>query len=89
MNLFYQLDEKINSVAVKVMHLGGQLEAVNIPRSRAAEAQKLMTYFSQFLIPGNVVIEIFSNSERVIILKYFERTWGVQDAQSPRFAEAP
>lgn len=65
MNSFYQLDEKINSVAVKVMHLGGQLEAVNIPRSRAVEAQKLMMYFSQFLIPGNAHIEVFSDSSRV------------------------
>lgn len=64
MDCFYQLDEKINSVAVKVMHLGGQLEAVNIPRSRAVEAQKLMTYFSEFLILGNV-IEIFSDPNRV------------------------
>lgn len=65
MNSFYQLDEKINSVAVKVMHLGGQLEAVNIPRSRAVEAQKLMMYFSQFLVPGDVRIEVFCDSNRV------------------------
>lgn len=65
MDSFYQLDEKINSVAVKVMHLGGQLETVNIPRSRAVEAQKLMTYFSEFLIQGNVSIDVFSDSNRV------------------------
>lgn len=64
-NSFYQLDEKINSVAVKVMHLGGQLEAVNIPRSRADEAQKLMLYLSQFLIPGNGQIEVFSDPDKV------------------------
>lgn len=65
MESFYQLDENINSVAVKVMHLGGQLEAVNIPRSRAVEAQKLMTYFSEFLIQGNVSMDVFSDSTRV------------------------
>lgn len=67
MNSFYQLDEKINSVAVKVMHLGGQLEAVNIPRSRAVEAQKLMTYFSEFLNNGNYASKIFSDPNKVAL----------------------
>ena len=49
------------------MHLGGQLEAVNIPRTRALEARKLMLYFSQFLIPGNVHIEVFCDPNRVSI----------------------
>ena len=45
---FHELDEKINFVATKVVHLGDQLEGVNTPRARAAEAQRLMTYFSEF-----------------------------------------
>ncbi|KAK7601024.1 hypothetical protein V9T40_008465 [Parthenolecanium corni] len=87
---FYQLDEKINSVAVKVMHLGGQLETVNIPRSRAEEAQKLMTYFSEFLIQGNVSIDVFSDSNRLfeaadIIRKLF---FIAQELPGGRFEEA-
>lgn len=46
---FKNLDERINFVATKVVHLGDQLEGVNTPRMRAAEAQMLMTYFSEFL----------------------------------------
>lgn len=43
------LDNKVNNVAMKIMHLGSQLESVNIPRLRAVEAHKLMSYFSEFL----------------------------------------
>lgn len=89
-NSFYQLDEKINSVAVKVMHLGGQLEAVNIPRSRADEAQKLMLYLSQFLIPGNGQIEVFSDPDKLfeaadIIRKLY---FIAQELPNDRFEEA-
>ncbi|ELU10626.1 hypothetical protein CAPTEDRAFT_182979 [Capitella teleta] len=45
---FQGLDERINFVATKVVHLGEQLEGVNTPRTRAAEAQKLMKYFAEF-----------------------------------------
>jgi len=48
-NHFKALDERINFVATKVVHLGDQLEGVNTPRTRAAEAQELMKYFSEFL----------------------------------------
>ena len=63
--MFQDLDERINFVATKVIHLGDQLESVNVPRSRAVEAQKLMTYFSEFLSPGPVVASVFSNKEEV------------------------
>ncbi|GAB6031799.1 hypothetical protein CHUAL_010201 [Chamberlinius hualienensis] len=46
---FQELDERINFVATKVVHLGDQLESVNTPRSRAVEAQQLMQYFAEFL----------------------------------------
>jgi len=45
---FQELDEKINYVATKVVHLGEQLEGVNMPRSRAVEAQQLIRYFAEF-----------------------------------------
>nr|XP_018900379.1 PREDICTED: exocyst complex component 5 [Bemisia tabaci] len=48
-NIFQLLDERINTVATKVIHIGDQLESLNTPRSRAAEAQKLMLAFNAFL----------------------------------------
>ena len=46
---YKSLDEKINSVATKVVHLGDQLESVNTPRARDVEALKLMKHFDEFL----------------------------------------
>jgi len=43
------LENRINYVATKVVHLGDQLEGVNTPRTHAAEALKLMRYFDEFL----------------------------------------
>lgn len=45
---FQQLDERINFVARKVVHLGDQLESVNIPRARNAEALHMMHYLNLF-----------------------------------------
>lgn len=64
-SLFQDLDERINFVATKVIHLGDQLESINVPRSRAVEAQKLMLFFNEFLSPGPVVASVFSNKEEV------------------------
>nr|DBA14365.1 TPA: hypothetical protein GDO54_005348 [Pyxicephalus adspersus] len=61
---FQELDEHISYVATKVCHLGDQLEGVNTPRQRAVEAQKLMTYFNEFL-DGNLQSDVFNNSEKV------------------------
>lgn len=65
MDLFHQLDERINFVATKVLHLGDQLESVNTPRARAVEAQKLMRHFSEFLIPGPLTDPIFTDKSNV------------------------
>lgn len=46
---FQELDERINLVATKVVHLGDQLEGVNTPRARAVDAQRLMNFFNEFL----------------------------------------
>lgn len=67
-DLFHQLDERINSVATKVLHLGDQLESVNIPRARAVEAQKLMRHFSEFLSPGPLTDPIFTDKTSVSLL---------------------
>uniref|UniRef100_A0A1A9X184 Exocyst complex component 5 n=1 Tax=Glossina brevipalpis TaxID=37001 RepID=A0A1A9X184_9MUSC len=60
-DVFWQLDEKISSVAGKITHLGEQLENVNTPRSRTVEAQKLLNYMSEFLIAGPIVNDVFTD----------------------------
>lgn len=61
---FQELDEHISYVATKVCHLGDQLEGVNTPRQRAVEAQRLMTYFNEFL-DGELRSDVFNNPEKV------------------------
>uniref|UniRef100_A0A6M2DSW5 Exocyst complex component 5 n=1 Tax=Xenopsylla cheopis TaxID=163159 RepID=A0A6M2DSW5_XENCH len=63
--MFHELDEKINSVSTKVLHLGEQLESVDAPRSRVAEAQKLMHYLGEFLSPGPVLAPIFVDKSKL------------------------
>ncbi|KAK9497068.1 hypothetical protein O3M35_004447 [Rhynocoris fuscipes] len=64
-SLFQDLDERINFVAAKVIHLGDHLENINMPRSRSVEAHKLMTYFSEFLSPGPVLADVFINKDEL------------------------
>ena len=55
---------QVNSVATKVVHLGDQLESVNLPRERANEAAKLMKHLADFLQPGNLLLsEMFGDSD--------------------------
>uniref|UniRef100_A0AAY4A8X3 Exocyst complex component 5 n=1 Tax=Denticeps clupeoides TaxID=299321 RepID=A0AAY4A8X3_9TELE len=61
---FQELDEHISYVATKVCHLGDQLEGVNTPRQRAVEAQRLMTYFNEFL-DGELRSDVFINPEKI------------------------
>lgn len=87
---FHQLDEKINSVAGKVIHLGEQLENVNIPRSRAVEAQLLLSHMGDFLTPGPIVNDIYSDKGKLfeaadIIQKLYMIS---QDLPASRFANA-
>uniref|UniRef100_A0A8D8Y3G9 Exocyst complex component 5 n=1 Tax=Cacopsylla melanoneura TaxID=428564 RepID=A0A8D8Y3G9_9HEMI len=90
MNMFQALDERINYIATKVIHLGNQLEAVNTPRSRAVEAQKLMSYFSEFLSPGPLLIDVFNDKDHIdeaadIIQKLYHIS---QEIPDEKFAEA-
>lgn len=64
---FAELDEKINSVATKVIHLGEQLDSVNGPRARTVEAQRLMTHLSAFIESGRLNDELWSNKVRVSV----------------------
>ncbi|XP_030370094.1 exocyst complex component 5 [Scaptodrosophila lebanonensis] len=87
---FGELDEKINSVAGKIKHLGQQLENVNTPRSRSVEAQKLLSYMSEFLISGPIVNDIFTDAARLneaadVIQKLYTIS---QDLPPGNFAES-
>lgn len=65
MNGFHDLDEKVNFVAKKIIHLGVQLENVNTPRSRIVEAQILLGHIMEFMVPGPTVSDLFTNEERL------------------------
>jgi len=62
---YKSLDERINSVAGKVVHLGDQLESVNTPRARAVEALKLMKHFDEFLDGETSVSPVFMDKSRL------------------------
>lgn len=70
MGMFQELDERINYVATKVIHLGDQLESVNTPRSRAVEAQRLMSHFAEFLSPGPITLDVFLDKSQVGLTMY-------------------
>lgn len=87
---FHQLDEKINSVAGKIIHLGEQLENVNTPRSRTVEAQGLLNHMTEFLVPGPIVNDIFNDRSKLfeaadIIQKLYTIA---QDLPLDKFGEA-
>lgn len=87
---FHQLDEKINSVAGKIIHLGEQLENVNTPRSRTVEAQRLLNHMREFLIRGPIVNDLFSDKTRLyeaadVIQKLYTIA---QDLPADKFSEA-
>lgn len=65
-NWFHQLDEKINSVAGKIIHLGEQLENVNTPRSRTVEALGLLNHMTEFLTPGPIVNDLFNDQTKLL-----------------------
>ncbi|XP_055906878.1 exocyst complex component 5 [Eupeodes corollae] len=87
---FQQLDEKINSVAGKILHIGEQLENVNTPRSRTLEAHKLLNHMSEFLVSGPLVSETFTDQTKLheaadIIQKLYTIA---QDLPEEKFGEA-
>lgn len=48
-----------------MVYLGDQLENVNTPRSRAVEAQKLLTHFRGFIKPGGPYSPVFTDKSQV------------------------
>lgn len=61
------MDERINFVATKVIHVGNQLESINTPRSRTAEVHRLMGYLEEFMAVGPLNIDIFNDRAKVIM----------------------
>jgi len=56
----------VNLVATKVVHLGDQLESVNLPRERGKEATKLMRHLTDFLQPGSILLsDLFREKENL------------------------
>lgn len=67
---FQQLDEKINNVATKVIHLGDQLDSVNVHRARLVEAHRLMAHLDEFLASGPLTSPLFTDPLRVSFIIY-------------------
>ena len=65
MTKFYDLDDRINSVATKVVHLGDQLENISIPRQRVEETQQVMKYFDEFHSGKELTSPIFNDKTKV------------------------
>lgn len=63
-NNFHSMDNRLDTVANKVHHLGQQLELINRPRSRAAEAHKLLKQFGEFLDTSYNPTISFSSSNK-------------------------
>lgn len=61
------MDERINYVATKVIHVGDQLESINTPRSRAVQVHKLIGYLEEFMSAGPLSIDIFNDPTKVKI----------------------
>lgn len=67
--IFHTLDNRINSVATNVVHLGDQLEGINTPRQRAKDTLQLMEYFNEFLVEGTPTSTVFRDEAKVILTK--------------------
>ncbi|XP_046852595.1 exocyst complex component 5-like [Xenia sp. Carnegie-2017] len=63
--IFHTLDNRINSVATNVVHLGDQLEGINTPRQRAKDTLQLMEYFNEFLVEGTPTSTVFHDEAKI------------------------
>lgn len=63
--IFQNLDERINYVAAKIIHVGNQLQSINTPRSRTVQVHKLMGYLEDFMSPGPLTADIFNDPTKV------------------------
>jgi len=70
--IFQNLDERINYVATKVIHVGDQLESINTPRSRAVQVHKLIGYLEEFMTAGSLSVDIFNDPTKVRIKNIYK-----------------
>lgn len=61
---FQDLDDRINSVATKVVHLGDQLENISVPRQRVQETKQTMKFFDDFH-SGKELSSVFNDPTKV------------------------
>lgn len=61
---FHAMDNRLETVASRVHHLGQKLETINKPRSRAAESYKLLKQFGEFLDASHRPIISFSANNK-------------------------
>lgn len=66
MDKLKQLDNTMQTVSTKVVHLGDQLESVHLPRARANEALQLMKHFDEFLADQPLSSDIFTDPDRLL-----------------------
>lgn len=59
------MDERINYVATKVIHVGNQLESINTPRSRTVQVHKLIGYLEEFMSAGPLTAVVFNDPTKV------------------------
>ena len=89
---YRSLDEKINSVATKVVHLGDQLESVNTPRARAVAALQLMRQFEEFMDGETSTSPVFTDKSRLHeaadIIQKLQLTAQELPNSKPEFSEA-
>lgn len=60
----------MQSVSTSVVHLGDQLESLNGPRTRAADALQLISHFDQFLSDQPLNSTIFTDPDKVRLFYY-------------------
>uniref|UniRef100_A0A0N5B6B6 Exocyst complex component 5 n=1 Tax=Strongyloides papillosus TaxID=174720 RepID=A0A0N5B6B6_STREA len=61
-----KLDNTMQEVSTKIVHLGDQLESVNAPRARALEALQLIKHFDEFLADQPLTSAVFTDPERLM-----------------------
>ncbi|RDD44865.1 Exocyst complex component 5 [Trichoplax sp. H2] len=69
---FEDLDQRVNFVATKVVHVGDQLEGVNMPRSHDVEAQKLMSYFSEYMADRDPLVIVVEDPNKPYPMHYIK-----------------
>lgn len=63
--MFKNLDERINCIATKIIHVGDQLSSINTKRSRVFQVQKLIGFLERCIISDPITINIFDDQTKV------------------------